>query len=114
METVNELAAKLAVAAGWTHIDNFGAKFWHRGQCRITHDHPFPPGRIDPILDLMRERLEPMGWKLMAIYGPNDGPHSQWAAFLRQPPSDWPIQADGPDLWTALASAVLAALEKNA
>lgn len=103
METVNELAAKLAVAAGWTHIDNFGAKFWHRGQCRITHDHPFPPGRIDPILDLMRE----MGLSISGIFTPSSG-IPEWDVFIKG------HKGRGPDLWTALASAVLAAMEKNA
>lgn len=104
-----ELADRLAVAAGWRYVNNFGADLWHKGQDALSYAHPFPVGRIDPILDLMRES----GLDIDYIHRWDDRKRVSLIVLPRTMTTQYHC-AEGPDLWTALASAVLGVLETKA
>jgi hypothetical protein len=106
-----ELADRLAVAAGW--VKDGGVWTWpipnnpplvHCRAVMPSYEHPFPVGRIDPILDLMREMGE-------AVDFIHNWTHTWRVATVVRNGRD--VRTEGPDLWTALASAVLAAMEKH-
>lgn len=111
MEAVNELADRLAVAAGWKPSIAEGRWEWEREGIAV-YRHPFPSGRIDPILDLMRE----IKWEWDGFYRHGrkceESEVTLWWGVCDGKP-DESVTRSGPDLWTALASAVLAAMEKT-
>lgn len=105
-----ELADRLAVAAGWRpHQIAVNEPGWFNPSANTrSYDHPFPVGRIDPILDLMRERGLAVDFMHtrdgLSRCGLTTQPRTTRSRFY---------EGEGPGLWTALASAVLAAMEKH-
>lgn len=115
---IQELADRLAVAAGWRgwRPSITEGWWWDRNGVSVFA-HPFPVGRIDPILDLMRERMPQ--WFVWTLEEDDQGTASATLclrghlAFDQDGPTRYSVAGEGHDLWTALASAVLAAVEKK-
>lgn len=116
--TAQELADRLAELAGWKYGSMTDpaikglARGWSKGTNLLLYgQHPYPVGSLDALEAFRREQLLGWEWDCVRWYGP-DNCHAKVREKGCPPnrhPATWP--GDGPDEWTARASALIAAKE---